>query len=56
MHDDPLVFTLRDWVSRIVMILAALVLALAVRSGVNRAQVTGYRSKVAGYRLQVKGL
>jgi 4-hydroxybenzoate polyprenyltransferase len=29
MHDDPLVFTLRDPVSRIVMILAAVVLALA---------------------------
>ena len=29
MHDDPLVFTLRDRVSRIVMVLAAVVLALA---------------------------
>jgi len=29
MHDDPLVFTMRDRVSRIVMLLAAIVLALA---------------------------
>jgi len=29
MHDDPLVFTVRNWVSRIVMILAAVILLLA---------------------------
>ncbi len=29
MHDDPLVFTLKDWVSRIVMLLTAVALALA---------------------------
>ncbi len=58
MHDDPLVFTLRDWVSRIVMILAAAGAGTGeVRSGVNKAvtscKITGYRSQVT--RLQVTG-